>query len=64
MLILKKTETEFKDMKMDFYSAQTHVVNGRVEILEDIKNSESDLKDFIIESLQGFLEEDIGTKEI
>jgi predicted nucleotidyltransferase len=33
-------------------------INGRVEILEDIKNSESDLKDFIIESLQGFLEDE------
>ena len=31
-------------------------INGRVEILEDIENSEPDLKDFIIESLQGFLE--------
>ena len=30
-------------------------INGRVEILEDIKNSEPDLKDFIIKSLQGFL---------
>lgn len=34
-------------------------INGRVEILEDIKNSESDLKDFIIKSLQGFLEDEL-----
>ncbi len=33
-------------------------INGRVEILEDIKNSEPDLKDFIIKSLQGFLEDE------
>ncbi len=31
-------------------------ISGRVEILEDIKKSEPDLKDFIIKSLQGFLE--------
>ena len=30
-------------------------INGRVEIIEDIKKSESDLKDFIIESLHGIL---------
>ena len=34
-------------------------INGRVEILEDIKNSEPDLKDFIIKSLQGFLEDEL-----
>ena len=34
-------------------------INGRVEIIEDIKNSESDLKDFIIKSLQGFLEDEL-----
>lgn len=34
-------------------------VNGRVEILEDIKNSEPDLKDFIIQSLQGFLKDEL-----
>ena len=34
-------------------------INGRVEILEDIENSESDLKDFIIKSLHGFLEDDL-----
>jgi predicted nucleotidyltransferase len=34
-------------------------INGRVEILEDIKNSESDLKDFIINSLQGFLADEL-----
>ena len=32
-------------------------INGRVEILEDIENSESGLKTFIIKSLQGFLED-------
>jgi predicted nucleotidyltransferase len=30
-------------------------INGRVEILEEIKNSEPDLKDYIIKSLKGFL---------
>jgi hypothetical protein len=34
-------------------------INGRVEILEDIKNSEPGLKDFIIKSLQGFLEDEL-----
>ena len=34
-------------------------INGRVEILEDIENSEPDLKDFIIKSLQGFLEDEL-----
>jgi hypothetical protein len=36
-----------------------NLINGRVEILEDIKNSEPDLKDFIIKSLQGFLEDEL-----
>jgi predicted nucleotidyltransferase len=36
-----------------------NVINGRVEILEDIKNSEPDLKGFIIQSLQGFLEDEL-----
>lgn len=30
-------------------------INGRVEILEDVKNAEPNLKDFIIKSFQGFL---------
>jgi hypothetical protein len=34
-------------------------INGRIEILEDIKNSEPDLKNFIIKSFQGFLEEEL-----
>ncbi|MGB5749158.1 MAG: hypothetical protein WBM69_19410 [Desulfobacterales bacterium] len=33
-----------------------YLINGRVEIFEDIKNSDPDLKDFIIKSLKGFLE--------
>ena len=36
-----------------------NIINGRVEILEDIKNSEPDLKDFIIKSFQGFLEDEL-----
>jgi len=36
-----------------------NLINGRVEILEDIKNSEPDLKDFIIRSLQGFSEDEL-----
>ena len=36
-----------------------YLINGRVEIVEDIKNSEPDLKDFIIKSLQGFLEDEL-----
>ena len=31
-------------------------INGRAEVIEDIKNSEPDLKDFIVKSFQGFLE--------
>jgi hypothetical protein len=34
-----------------------NLINGRVEILEDTKNSEAELKEFIINSLQGFLDE-------
>jgi len=33
-----------------------YLINGRVELLEDIKDSEPNLKDFIITSLKGFLE--------
>jgi hypothetical protein len=36
-----------------------NLINGRVEILKDIQNSESDLKDFIINSLQGFLADEL-----
>ena len=36
-----------------------NIINGRAEILEDIKNSEPDLKDFIIKSFQGFLEDEL-----
>lgn len=36
-----------------------NIINGRVEILEDIKNSEPDLKDFIIKSFQEFLENEL-----
>ena len=32
-----------------------YLINGRVEILEEVKNSEPDLKDYIIKSLKGFL---------
>jgi hypothetical protein len=33
-----------------------YLINGRVEILEEVKNSEPDLKEYIIKSLQGFLD--------
>ncbi len=33
-------------------------INGRAEVIEDVKNSEPDLKDFIVKSLQGFLEDE------
>jgi hypothetical protein len=36
-----------------------NLINGRVEILEDTKNSEAELKEFIINSLQGFLDEEL-----
>ena len=36
-----------------------NLINGRVELLEDIKDSEPDLKAFIIKSLQGFLEDEL-----
>ena len=36
-----------------------NLINGRVEIIEDIKNSEADLKEFIINSLKGFLDEEL-----
>ncbi len=34
-------------------------INGRVEILEDIQNSEQDLRAFIIKCFQGFLEDEL-----
>jgi len=33
-------------------------INGRAEVIEDIKNSELGLKDFIVKSLQEFLEDE------
>lgn len=33
-------------------------INGRAEVIEDIKNSEPDLKDFIIKSFKQFLEDE------
>ena len=36
-----------------------YLINGRVEILEEVKNSEPDLKDYIIKSLKGFLENEL-----
>jgi predicted nucleotidyltransferase len=36
-----------------------NLINGRVEISEDIKDSEPDLKAFIIKSFQGFLEDEL-----
>jgi hypothetical protein len=33
-----------------------YLINGRVEIIEDVKNSEPDLKDYITKSFQGFLD--------
>jgi hypothetical protein len=34
-------------------------INGRVEIIEDIENTEPGLKDFIIQSLKGFLKDEL-----
>jgi len=36
-----------------------YLINGRVEILEEVKNSEPDLKNYIIKSLKGFLENEL-----
>jgi hypothetical protein len=36
-----------------------NIINGRVEISEEIKNSEPDLKDFISKSFQGFLADEL-----
>lgn len=33
-----------------------YLINGRAEIIEDIKHTDPDLKDFIIKSFKGFLE--------
>ncbi len=33
-----------------------YLINGRAEIIEDIKNAEPELKEFIINSLEGFIE--------
>ena len=33
-------------------------INGRAEVIEDIKRSKPDLKNFIVKSLQGFLEDE------
>ena len=35
-----------------------NLINGRVEVFEEIRNSEPDLKDFIIKSFQSFLADD------
>jgi len=34
-------------------------INGRAEVIEDVKNSEPDLKDFIIKSFQGLLADEL-----
>jgi hypothetical protein len=36
-----------------------NLINGRVEIIEEIKNSEADLKEFIINTLKGFVDDDL-----
>ena len=36
-----------------------NLINGRVEIIEDIQTSKADLKEFIINSLQGFLDDEL-----
>ena len=36
-----------------------NLINGRVEIIEEIKNSEVDLKEFIISTLQSFSDDDL-----
>ncbi len=36
-----------------------NLINGRAELLEEIENSETDLKEFIINSFQGFLNEEL-----
>ena len=36
-----------------------NLINGRVEIVEEIKNSAADLKEFITNSFQGFLDEEL-----
>ena len=33
-------------------------INGRAEVIEDIKSSRPDLREFVIESLQRFLEDE------
>ena len=37
-------------------------INGRAEVIEDIKSSKPDLREFVVESLQGFLEDEIFSK--
>ena len=36
-----------------------NLINGRAELIEDIENSDPDLKDFIVKSLQGFLNDEL-----
>jgi hypothetical protein len=36
-----------------------NLINGRVEIVEEIKNSEADLKEFIANTFQEFLDEEL-----
>ena len=36
-----------------------NLINGRVELIEDIKTSEADLKEFVINSLKGFLDDEL-----
>ena len=36
-----------------------NLINGRLELMEKIKNSEADLREFVINSLKGFLDEEL-----
>jgi hypothetical protein len=62
--IATKIDAFFGRGKVDYLASHDmediiNIINGRVEILKDIKNSDPDLKDFIIRSFQGFLENEL-----
>ena len=58
-----KLEAFFGRGRGDYLASQDmediiNLINGRAEVIEDIKNSEPNLRDFIVKSLQGFLNDE------
>ena len=59
-----KLEAYFGRGKGDFLLSHDmediiNLINGRFELIEEIKNAEAELKEFVISSLKGFLDEEL-----